>query len=79
MLRECITQEEGSAYNTLKKPNLENTKKKINQALGFEIHLKIIRYRNENNLAFFEKIITHADILCKKGEDGEYEITQVFN
>ena len=79
LLRECITQEERAAYHTLKKPNLENTKKKINQALGFEIHLKIIRYRNENNLAFFEKIIAHGEVVCRKGEDGEYEIKQVFS
>ena len=79
MLRECIAQEERTAYHALKKPNLEDTKKRFNQALGLEIHIKTIRYRNENNLAFLEKIITHAEVLCKKREDGEYEIRQVFN
>ena len=78
LLRECITQEERAAYHA-SQPNLEKTKKKFNQTLGLEIQVKIIRYTNENNLAFLEKIITHAEVICKKGEDGEYQITQVFN
>ena len=39
---------------------------------------KIIRHKNENSLAFFDKIMTHAEILCKKSENEEYEIRTVF-
>ena len=79
LLRECITQEERTAYHTKKNSNVENTKKKFNQTLSLEIHIKSIRYRNENNLEFWEKLITHGEVICKKDEDGEYEIRQVFN
>ena len=74
MLRECITQEERVAYAS--QPNLEKTKKTFNQTLGLEIQVKIIRYKNENNLEFLEKLITHAEVICKKREDEEYQITQ---
>ena len=63
LLREYITQEERAAYHAIKKTKLENSKTKFNHAVRFEMHLKIIRYRNENNLAFLEKIITHAEVL----------------
>ena len=79
LLREYITQEERAAYHAIKKNKLENSKKNFNHAVRFEMNLKIIRYRKENNLAFLEKIITHGEVLCKKREDGEYEIKQVFN
>ena len=78
LLRECTAQEERAAYHTSKKPNFENMKQKFNRILKFEIHSKALRYKNDNNLEFFEKIITHAQTLCKIGGSGEYEIRKVF-
>ena len=72
-------QEEREAHYSPKKPNVENAKKIFNQGIGLEIHLKGIRYKNDNNLAFFDKMITHGEVLCKKGEDGEYQIREVFS
>ena len=77
LLRDCIMQEEKEAYHS-SKPNLEKIKKKFNQAIEFEIHIKVIRYKNENNLAFFDKVITHEEVLCKKHENGEYQVTEMF-
>ena len=76
LLRECISQAEREAH--YKRTNLEKIKKKFNQAMGLEIQIKAIRYRNEHNLAFFDKMITHSHVLCEKGEDGEYQIREVF-
>ena len=70
-------QEEKEAYHS-SKPSLERIKKKFNQTMEFEIHLKVIRYENENNIAFFDKVITHEEVLCKKLENEEYQITEVF-
>ena len=42
--------------------------------MKFEIDINVIRYKNENSLPFFDKIITHKEILCKKIEGGNYEI-----
>ena len=78
LLRECIMQEEREAHYAPNKPNLEKTKQKFNKSMGLEIQIKAIRYKNENNLASFDKIITHAEVLCKKAEDGEYQIRHVF-
>ena len=79
LLRECIAQEEREAYHAKKISKVQKIKKKFNQAVDLEIHIKIIQYRSENNLEFLEKIITHADVLCQKGEDGVYEVTKIFN
>ena len=78
LLREGIMQEEREAYHTKNMPNLDKTKKRFNQTEGFEIQIKAFRYKNENNLEFFDKIITHAEVLCKKTEDGTYQVRQVF-
>ena len=45
--------------------------------MAFEIDAKSLRYEHENKLANFEKIITHAQILCKKFRD-EYIINNIF-
>ena len=44
----------------------------------FEIYKKCIRYKNENNSAFFDEMIAHEGVLCKKGEDGAYQVREVF-
>ena len=78
LLRENISEKERLCYHTSKKPDLEKAKQKFNEVVITEIKLKIIRHKNENSLAFFDKIMTHAEILCKKSENEEYEIRTVF-
>ena len=78
LLRDCIMQEEREAHYAPNISKLKKTKSKLNEIIGFEVQIKAIRYKNENNLAFFDKIITHAEVLCKKTEDGEYQIRHVF-
>ena len=78
LLRECISKEERLAYHLTKKTNSQNIKRKFNNALELEIILKILRYKNENNLLFFEKLITHGNILCSKIADEEYDIRTIF-
>ena len=78
LLREFIAREERAAYHSAKKPNLLNFKTKFNSILEFEINAKLLRYKNENNMAFFEKIITHEQALCKISQGGEYDIIKVF-
>ena len=55
LLRECISKEERLAYHLAKIPNPQNIKRKFNNAFELEIILKILRYKNDNNLVFFEK------------------------
>ena len=71
-------QEERQAYHAPKKTDLEKTKRKFNQAMSFEIYKKCIQYKNENNSAFFDKMIAHEGVLCKKGDDGAYQVREVF-
>ena len=78
LLRENISEKERLCYHTSKKPDLEKAKQKLNVVVITEIEIKIIQHKNENSLAFFDKIMTHAEILCKKSENEEYEIRTVF-
>ena len=78
LLRESIALEERAAYHTSKKPQLEITKRKFNELVKLEIHSKYIRYKNDNNLEYFEKIITHGQILCKKCQNGELETNDIL-
>ena len=72
-------QNEQKAYYAPNKVNIEKTKTKFNQSMAFEMKMKMIRYKNENNLEFFNKILTHAEVLCEKVEEGEYRIKKVFS
>ena len=63
LLRECIAKEERTAYHSSKIPSSENTKQKFNFNLQFEINAKVLRYQNENNLDFFDKMITRTSIM----------------
>ena len=78
-LRNCIMKREQEAYHAQSKVNVHKTKIKFNQRIAFEIKKNIIRYKSENNLAFFEKRITHADVLCEKVGEGEYLFNKVFS
>ena len=78
MLREAIMEEERWAYHASTKPNITRFLQKFNTSLKFEINSKIWRYKNENRSPFFDKIITHNELLCKKMENGEYEIKGLF-
>ena len=78
MLREAIMEEERRAYHASTKPNITRFLQKFNTSLKFEINSKIWRYKNENRSPFFDKIITHNELLCKKMENGEYEIKGLF-
>ena len=78
-LRKHIMQNEQKAYYAPNKVNIEKTKTKFNQSMAFEMKMKMIRYKNENNLEFFNKILTHAEVLCEKVEEGEYRIKKVFS
>ena len=78
LLRECILEVEREAFYAPNRANIEKIRRKLNEAMALEIHIKAFRYKNENNLAFFDKKFTHAEVLCEKGEDGEYRVTDVF-
>ena len=78
LLRELTMQEERVAYHASTKPNIQKITKKINISFNFEIHMKAAQYKNENKLEFFDKIITYKEILCKKTENEEYEIRNIF-
>lgn len=78
LLRDFISKLESTSYRSSKIPDLQSAKHKFNAEIDFEIKKKIWRYRNDNNLALFEKFFTHRKVLCSKREDDEYEIQKVF-
>ena len=77
LMRHCIAQHEREAY-TSKKPSVEKIKVNLNKKMVFEITMKLMRHRNEGNLAHFEKIIAHANVLCRPTTDEAYEVRKFF-
>ena len=78
LLRDCISQTERTAYHAPNINNLEHIKRKVNYNMELEIRIKALQYKTDGNLQLFEKMITHSGILCKKREDGEYELSKIF-
>ena len=78
MLRESIMYEERLAYHGSTKPKLITFMTKFDAYFEFEVRMKTLRYTNENRITFFENIITHNEALCRKKENGEYEIRSLF-
>ena len=77
-LRKCIADSEREAFYDTGESIIVKIKRKVNRAIGVEIDMKAYRYKHENNLAFFDKIITHAQVLCEKNQNEEYTIKNVF-
>ena len=77
LLREFISKEERIAYHSSKKPCLQNFKQKFNSTVHHEVNLKLWRYKNENNISLFE-IITHKNTLCRKKDNEDFEIRNMF-
>ena len=77
LLRQIISHAERDAHYA--QINEEKIRKKFNEYMGSEILIKAFRYKNENNIGLFDKIITHESVLCEKQEDGEYQIREVFS
>ena len=78
-LRDSIAEEEKVAYHAPGKKTVENFKKHFNQDIKFEIQIKALRYKKESKLDFFDKIITHAGVLCQKADNEKYRIQPVFS
>ena len=79
LLRRCIVDSEKEAYHNPAEINIKNKiKRKLNKAIALEIDMKAFRYRHENNLALFEKIFMHAQVLCEKHGNEEYMIHNIF-
>ena len=77
LLRYCISQAERLAYHTQKKLPLEYVERKLYYELGMEVHIKYIQSKNDGKLENFDKIVTHSEF-CKKRENGEYTLRQLF-
>ena len=77
-LRKCIADSEREAFYNTGETDIVKIKQKVNRAIGVEIDMKAFRYKHENNLAFFDKIITHSQVLCEKNQNEEYTIINVF-
>ena len=78
LLREFIAEEERRSYHTKKKPNLQNAKRDFNYAVKWEIRIKLLQYEHSGNTDKLDKIITHGEVLCKKGGDDQYQIRDIF-
>ena len=47
-------------------------KAKFNQSMALEIKHHLFRFKNDNKLQTFDKIIAYQGILCEKIQEGEY-------
>ena len=78
LLRNTISQTERAAYHSPTLPILPHIKENFNYELGLEIRIKAFRHKHQGEINSFEKIITHNNILCKKEQNGEYKVNDVF-
>ena len=78
LLREFIAKQERAAYLSSKIPNFEHAKHMFNTNIEYELNKKFWRYKNDSNMATFDKFFTHEHALCKKRPDDEYDIINVF-
>ena len=77
-LREMIMQFERAAYHSPQYTSIDLFKAKYNQAMAYEIKCLLIRYKNDNKLTTFDKLIAYKGILCKKIQEGEYQFQTIF-
>ena len=77
-MRAHIMKMEQEAYHTPNKVNVAQAKVKFNQSMALQVKRKLYQYKYENKLEFFDKIVTHANVLCQKVADDEYRMKQVF-
>ena len=77
LMRQVISDMEKQAYYT-SNVNTKRIQEKLQSKMTAEIFLNVHRYEKENRLSFYDDIITHGSVICKKTEDGEYKITELF-
>ena len=77
-MREEIAKEERTAYHMSTIPNFDLFKRKFNSTMRREVNMKFLRYKNENKIDFFSKIITFGKALCYEIENEEFIIKDVF-
>ena len=78
LLRACVAQIEREAH-CAPFDITNKIKRKVQHEVEQEVQHKLFRYTNENKLDLFDKIITHANVICEKQEDGKYTINHIFN
>ena len=77
-LREQVMLFERKASKSSKLVSLDIFKARFNQSMAREIKQHLFRYKNENNLPTFDKIIAYQGILCDKVREGEYRFKLLF-
>ena len=77
-MREMIMEFERAAYHSPQSTSIDLFKAKYNQAMAYEIKCLLIRYKNDNKLTEFDKLIAYKGILCKKIQEGEYQFQTIF-
>ena len=77
LMRQVISDVEKQAYYS-SFMCLEAIKKKVLTKMITEISQNQRRYEKQNNLKFYDDMITHEAVLCRKMEDGGYNIFDPF-
>ena len=63
---------ERKAHHSSRTVSIERFKAKFNQSMTLEIKHRLFRFKNENKLTIFDKIIAYQGILCEKVQEEEY-------
>ena len=77
-MREEIAKEERTAYNMSTIPNFMLFKQRFNSTMRREIRGNFLRYKNENKIDFFSKIMTYGKALCGEMVNEEFIIKDIF-
>ena len=78
MLRQIISDMEREAYHAPNRDYIGKIKLKLQHTIKSEIQIKAYQHKNRGKLAQFDKMITHANALCEKTDNGDYQTKNVF-
>ena len=71
-LREQVMLFERMACHSSKPVSFDTFKARFNQSMALEMKHHLYRFKNENKIPMFDKIIAYQGILCEKIQDREY-------
>lgn len=78
-LREQIMLYERKAYHSPTVASFDLFKARYNQSMAQEIKNLLFRFKSENKLPVFDKIVAYGGIICEKVKDGEYRFKILLN
>ena len=77
-MREQVMDFERKAYHSPAAASISTFKTIFNRAVAYDIKKLMIRFNHEGKIEYFDKVVAYREILCKKYQNGNYQVNEVF-